>query len=60
MFPHIFRPSAEKDLSKLSSNIRARIVKKLEFYLLQDNPLIFAEPLISPKIGDYRFRVGSY
>lgn len=60
MHPHIFKPSVDKYLSKLNPKTRAIIIKKLEFYLLQENPLSFAEKIHDSKAGDYRFRIGDY
>jgi len=60
MYSHIFRPSAEKYLAKLNSRIRARILKKLEFYLSQENPFKFAEKIHDSRAGEYRFRIGDY
>lgn len=60
MHPHIFRPSVEKHLSKLNPKIRTIIIKKLEFYLSQENPLDFAEKIHDNKAGEYRFRIGDY
>ncbi len=60
MHPHIFKPSVGKYLSKLNLKTRAIIIKKLEFYLSQKNPLSFAEKIHDSKAGDYRFRIGDY
>lgn len=60
MHPHIFRPSVEKYLSKLNPKIRSILLKKLEFYLSQKNPLDFAEKIHDNKAGEYRFRIGDY
>ncbi len=60
MPPHIFKPSVGKYLSKLNLKTRAIIIKKLEFYLSQKNPLSFAEKIHDSKAGDYRFRIGDY
>jgi mRNA interferase RelE/StbE len=60
MHSHIFRPSVEKYLSKLNPKIRTSIIKKLEFYLSQKNPLDFAEKIHDNKVGEYRFRIGDY
>lgn len=51
---------AKQDLDQLSPAIRRRIRDKLEFFILNDNPLHFAEKLKGRKDGDYRFRVGIY
>lgn len=60
MYQIKFKSSADKRFSKLPKDIQIRIIKKLEFFLSQPDPLIFAEILTNPKIGAYRFRVGDY
>lgn len=55
-----FKASAQKRFLKFPIEVQKRIVAKLEFYLNQANPLVFAEVLTNSKIGKYRFRVGSY
>lgn len=60
MFQIKFKASAQKRFLKLPSDVQKRIVVKLEFYLTQSNPLIFAEILTNSKIGKYRFRIGTY
>lgn len=60
MFEVKFKSSAQKRFLKLPPDIQKRIIAKLEFYLTQPNPLIFAEVLTNPKVGKYRFRVGTY
>ena len=60
MKEHIFRPSVVKYLSKLNPKTRGIILKKLEFYLSQENPLIFAEKIHDHRAGEYRFRIGDY
>lgn len=40
--------------------LRSRILKKLKFYALQENPLNFAKRLTNRRLGEYRFRVGNY
>lgn len=57
---YLFRPSAEKKFGKLDSQIQARIIKKLEFFISTPNPLEYAEQLTDHKIGYYRFRIGDY
>lgn len=56
----LFKPRAEKDLKKLDYQTRVRILKKLQFYILQPDPLQFAEPLKDSKFGDWKFRIGDY
>jgi mRNA interferase RelE/StbE len=55
-----FKKKAAKELEKLPPQIRKRILKKLKFYSLQENPLRFAEKLKDRKFGEYRFRIGDY
>jgi mRNA interferase RelE/StbE len=51
---------AKKDIESLDSVIQRRIVKKLKFFLAQDDPLTFAKRLVDSKDGGYRWRVGHY
>lgn len=60
MYQIKFKASADKRFLKLPFDVQKRIITKLEFYLAQPSPLIFAEILTSPKIGKYRFRIGTY
>lgn len=60
MFNFEFKEKAAKEIDKLSSQVRERILKKLQFYSFQKNPLVFAEKLKDQRFGEYRFRVGDY
>lgn len=60
MYSVTFKPQADKALAKLPSDTQRRIIRKLEFYLQQENPLLFAEKLINAQYGTYRFRIGDY
>lgn len=60
MFTFEFKKKAAKEVDKLSSEIRERILKKLKFYSTQENPLRFAEKLKDERFGEYRFRIGDY
>jgi mRNA interferase RelE/StbE len=51
---------AVRDLQKLSNEMVARIIKKMDYFVASGRPLEFAEPLSNFSIGDYRFRVGDY
>lgn len=51
---------AKKDVKSLDSVIQRRIIKKLKFFLSQDDPLSFAKALMDRKDGDYRWRIGHY
>ena len=54
------KPSAEKDLEKIDFQIRVRILKKLQFYTSQSNPLQLAESLKDSRFGEWKFRIGNY
>jgi mRNA interferase RelE/StbE len=56
----LFTDNAKKDIAKLDVVTRKRLAKKLKYFVDSDKPLGFADRLISPKIGSYRFRVGDY
>ena len=60
MFNFEFKKKAAKEVDKLPPQIRERILEKLKFYSLQENPLRFAEKLKDYRLGEYRFRVGDY
>ena len=51
---------AEKEIRKLSPQIRKRIKAKLEFFYSQKDPLVFAERLTKPNDAQYRWRIGVY
>ncbi len=51
---------AKRDIQSLDSVVQKRIVKKLQFFLTQTDPLSFAKPLVNSKDGDYRWRIGHY
>jgi mRNA interferase RelE/StbE len=56
----LYKKRAAKDIQKLSKQIQKRLKNKLEWFIAQENPLEFAEPLIKPADAQYRFRVGTY
>lgn len=60
MFVFEFKRKAVKEVEKLPPRIRKRILEKLKFYSLQENPLRFAEKLKDQRFGEYRFRIGDY
>lgn len=57
---YYFKASALKQLKKLSKDIQIRVVKKLDFFCSQDDPIEFAESLVRSELGSYRFRIGDY
>lgn len=60
MFDYQFTKSSLKRFKKLPKDIQTRVIKKLDYFCLQKDPLQFAESLENNKIGSYRFRVGDY
>lgn len=59
-FEYSITKTAKEDLDKLTPAVRERIGKKLQYIITTNEPLKFAEKLISKRDGDYRFRVGDY
>ena len=47
-------------MKKLPKHMQRRIISKLEYFSIQDNPLVFATPIVGNEPGSYRFRVGEY
>ena len=60
MFDVQFTPAGQKDLKKLSKEIRRRMLKKIDFFASQSNPTLFARPLVNLPPATHRFRVGDY
>ncbi|MBM4177534.1 type II toxin-antitoxin system RelE/ParE family toxin [Candidatus Gribaldobacteria bacterium] len=60
MFIFEFKSKAAKEIEKLSSKTRKRILEKLKFFADQGDPLRFAEKLTDFNFGEYRFRIGDY
>lgn len=60
MFDVKFTTAAKKDLEKLSPEIQKRILKKIKFFSLRENPLLFSKPLVNLPPATHRFRVGDY
>ena len=57
-FHLIYTQKAVDDINKLDSVVKKRLGKKLEKF--KENPLQYANKLIDPKLGQYRFRIGNY
>jgi len=55
-----YTQKAAKQLKDSPRLIQKRIVEKMRFYAVQDNPLKFAERLTDYREGEFRFRVGDY
>ncbi|MFQ5452440.1 MAG: type II toxin-antitoxin system RelE/ParE family toxin [Candidatus Paceibacterota bacterium] len=60
MYDYRFTENALRQITKLPKDIQKRIIKKLDYYCKQDNPLYYADFLTDYRIGQFRFRVGEY
>lgn len=60
MFEIVFTPHGTKDLAKLPKDIKIRIIKKLQYFSSQKNPILFSKPLVNLPPATHRFRVGDY
>lgn len=60
MFKLEFTPKGQKDLEKLPKNIQIKVIKKLELYSKQTDPLVFAKSLVNLPPTTHRFRLGDY
>ena len=58
MFRVVLTRRALKDLKNIDEDNRHKIAAKLKEYIKE--PLKYARKLINPKIGTYRFRIGTY
>ncbi len=56
-----FALSAQKDIKKIDKTTQKQIIKKLNFFIDQPDPLKYAAKLTGfSGGGDYRFRIGRY
>lgn len=55
-----YSPTAFRQLAQLEKEIQQRILRKLDFYLSQEQPLKFADRLTNAKVGQWRYRIGEY
>lgn len=55
-----FKSRAFKQLQKLPREVQIQIIKKVDYFCTQDDPLQFSEPLVRGELGSYRFRIGDY
>lgn len=55
-----FSLPVQKDLKKLPKEMQKRILKKLQFFALQKDVLVFSKPLVNLPPATHRFRVGDY
>ena len=52
--------AAQKDLEKLSPEIRKRIIEKIRFFIKSRNPFAFADKLTDFTPPTWRFRIGKW
>lgn len=55
-----YKKPAVKSIQKLTPQIKKRLKIKLEFFMNQEDPLLYAKALTKPADAQYRFRVGNY
>lgn len=60
MFQFEYTKDAARDLRQMDRQISKRILKKMDFFLKQDDPMKFAKKLKDFSLGEYRFRIGDY
>lgn len=60
MIPYDFTRQAERMFLKLPRSTQQRILRKVESFLSQPNPLQFANRLVDSPVVSYRFRIGDY
>jgi mRNA interferase RelE/StbE len=53
-----YQPKAVEQLASLDQRLRARILRTVDFFATQPDPLKFAKPLTG--YNAYRFRIGEY
>ena len=56
----LFSKHAKKDLKKIDEQNQSRILDKLSFFEIQEDPLYFSVPLKGFSVPTFRFRVGVY
>lgn len=60
MFRYEWTPEAKRQLKKLSPNVQRIIIKKLDYFLSTQRPLVFADYLTNFRLGQHRFRIGDW
>jgi mRNA interferase RelE/StbE len=59
-FRLVYKRQAFEDIQGLTPQVQRRLKKKLDFFIAQEDPLQFAQPLTKPADAQYRFRVGDF
>ncbi|MBU0571075.1 MAG: type II toxin-antitoxin system RelE/ParE family toxin [Candidatus Omnitrophica bacterium] len=60
MIGYDFTRQAARTFLKLPKSVQRKILLKIEHYLRQPNPLIFAKRITGSPDASYRFQVGDY
>jgi len=60
MFRFEYTKNAARDLRQIDQQVSKRILKKMDFFSKQEDPLKFAKKLKGFSLGEYRFRIGDY
>lgn len=60
MYRFEYTKNAVRDLRQLDQQVAKRILKKMDFFSKQEDPLQFAKKLTDSSLGEYRFRIGDY
>lgn len=60
MINYDFTRHAEQMFLKLPKDIQRRVIHKIEHYLKQPDPLVFAKHITGSPILSYRFQIGDY
>ena len=55
-----FTAKGKQALSKLDKTTQLRIIKKLQYFISQPNPLAASKPLVNLPPATHRFRFGDY
>lgn len=56
----VLMAQARKDLHALPRQNAVRVIRKMEWFASQEDPLSFAKRLTNSALGTYRFRIGDY
>jgi mRNA interferase RelE/StbE len=59
-FRLLYKRQAFDDIRALTPQVQRRLNKKSDFFIAQEDPLQFAQPLTKPADAQYRFRVGDF
>lgn len=60
MYQLFYTKNARRDLQHLDRAVAVRVLKKLDYFIKQKDPLSYAKRLKNSDLGEYRFRVGDY